>query len=304
MAPGWATPRKKRFGIESHILDQPPAIPRRDPANHRLFLIAAATAVLTMSLLSGCQTASIFISQQTVEGVTDKDGAIAQSLAGGDIDYNEGIRVTGNQNYQVAIVKNTFDHLPDSDDVAIITKAKKMSWNPGQIKMAPDKTADRDLFTGNHRDWAHMAFEQAFDIRLGTILQHHWKNEFIQWLKLYPTGNEAGTSAGTGTGFFVGDGLVATNHHVIKDAKQIKVVRLSPVTACDKAPSTTDLTPRQIRKRAGEGVVLIRTFNCPHRPASPKRRGTHRRENGFTDFRGVDSVGPIGVTPWSLCFSA
>lgn len=146
----------------------------------------------------------------------------------------EGIyeRVSAQIEYRLAVLKENSDY-----KIIYLSGARGTGWNEGDIKATLRKTAQFGLFKSNWR-MINKANNKDVNIVFETAsmktLSEAGDNSQDLYLKMYPTYDEEANSKiiaqssnewkPSGTGFFIDkNGLIATNNHVIEDAKEIQV---------------------------------------------------------------------------------
>jgi S1-C subfamily serine protease len=146
----------------------------------------------------------------------------------------EGIyeRVSAQVEYRLAILKENNDY-----KIIYLSGARGTGWREGDIKATLRKTAQFGLFKSNwkminkanNKD-VNIVFESA----TMKTLSEAGDNSQDLYLKMYPTYDDDANSKivsqnkdswkPAGTGFFIDrNGYIATNHHVIDEAKEIQV---------------------------------------------------------------------------------
>jgi len=204
--------------------------------HHKVIIIVRVLVLVIGSLYFhiGCYTNSqqfgTFRSLPKPAGQYAKNEVIEKYLSGKDLDYVEGVWVLDNNQYEIAIIKNTFNYLPQYDYIGIITDTENKDWSLGETKLLLKKTASEYVysvkyFMGNKSD-------------LGTtfVMTNNNLGEMILGLtgktmliRSYPVEtprqrqSESIQISKTGTGFFITDDLIVTNYHVVADAKRIKI---------------------------------------------------------------------------------
>lgn len=147
----------------------------------------------------------------------------------------EGIyeRVSAQNEYRLAVLKENSDY-----KIIYLSGARGTGWNEGDIKATLRKTAQFGLFKSN---WSMISksinkdMNIVFESATMKTLSEAGDNSQDLYLKMYPTyDNDVNSSAkisntnnwkSSGTGFFIDKkGYLATNFHVIKEAKTIEIV--------------------------------------------------------------------------------
>mgnify|MGYP003584125972 CR=1 FL=1 len=146
----------------------------------------------------------------------------------------EGIyeRVSAQIEYRLAVLKENNEY-----KIIYLSGAKGTGWREGDIKATLRKTAQFGLFKSN---WKMINKSNNKDVNIvfesATMktLSEAGDNSQDLYLKMYPTYDEEANSKivaqssgdwkPSGTGFFIDkNGFIATNYHVIEDAKEIQV---------------------------------------------------------------------------------
>ena len=147
----------------------------------------------------------------------------------------EGIyeRVSSQLEYKLAVLKVNNDYT-----IIYLAGARGTGWREGDIKATLKKTATFGIFKSN---WFMLdkAYNKDVNVTFSnstmkTMSETGEKDDYI-FLKMYPTYDDDVNSKiiaettkdnwkSSGTGFFIDkNGYLATNHHVINDAKEIQV---------------------------------------------------------------------------------
>jgi len=145
----------------------------------------------------------------------------------------EGIWITDDSKYEIAIIKNDFSICQGYDYVGFTVQTTDPAWEPGKVKMQLKTTAIPKFFTGlwhktptaflsstDEQSWG-----TAFRLSSEHVIEYtNEKRERKFLVRIYP-GNSDPANAATrsGTGFFVTPDLIVTNYHVVQDAKTIDV---------------------------------------------------------------------------------
>jgi serine protease Do len=157
------------------------------------------------------------------------------------LDPVEGIWTSAHTNqYQLAIFRDTLAN--DRDFVATIMKSEEPEWSEHQVKAEFQKTAYVGTYTTtwymrNHSKQGATSRVLAGGGMLALTLQNYTSGDTFssQFIKNYPanvTGSTGGAGpsegvqgATSGSGFLLSDGgLVATNYHVVANARRIEVL--------------------------------------------------------------------------------
>lgn len=175
-------------------------------------------------------------------GELSKETVISQYFKDKTVDLVEGIWITTDNKYEFAIVKNTSAMYRDYDYIGIVTSTTEKNWEQGEIKVLLKKTSSSQLYTGSYYIldrvggfWGIISqkkdYGTTFSQRSKNLIECYLpvgayglpvKNTFIRTYPAYDLPGGTGLQA-SGTGFFVTKSLVATNYHVVADAKEIEV---------------------------------------------------------------------------------
>ena len=145
----------------------------------------------------------------------------------------EGIWSSGSApNYEVGIVRDE----PTGTFVAVILDSPdNILWDTGMVKFRLTEAADRQTLLARYRMGNHQEFQGTGTLD-GSVLRlvlHDATGETlpIEFIKLRPANHSAAsstqppiTATGTGTGFVVASGLIATNQHVVANAARVEIV--------------------------------------------------------------------------------
>lgn len=160
----------------------------------------------------------------------DRNQAIEKLFADRPLDPVEGIWITEDGMYELAITKNTFQ-LPDYkqyDYLGVITDTTSKIWKPGEVKIALKKTAISSVLVGIW-DSSDKSAKGNTTLIMKDNNVIDYKISFDQNFKgmlfrIYPAKSDhtpAASKVGAGTGFFITPDLVATNAHIIAGAAKI-----------------------------------------------------------------------------------
>ena len=169
----------------------------------------------------------------TAIGIKDRSDVISKYLAHKELAPIEGVWVWENNNYEVAIIRNTTEFYKEYEYVGVVTDSRVVPRARGQIQLLLRETASPHAYSG--------LFLEGEDNELGTMFLLSSQNliEFsipigpygspqrIRLVRNFPkesqTQYKGETENSSGTGFFVTQDVVATNYHVVREAKQISV---------------------------------------------------------------------------------
>ena len=201
------------------------------------------------------------------------DAAIEKYLSGRDLDPIEGAWVHDKNAYEFVITKNNFDIERDYQYVAIITRAERGSWKPGEIKLLLRETASDSLFTGVWFMEGKSRRNLSFTVKDPNLIKANFKSTDGDTYLIRTSPKDGGSSvtsdpSSSGTGFFVSkDGLILTSNHIVKDATDIfvtthsgdrlKAVIVSHSKAMDAALLKIPYTPESFLELASTKNISI-----------------------------------------------
>lgn len=197
-------------------------------------------AVLVVMMASVCYAESQPLPKPL--GELTKEDVISQYFKDKTVDLVEGIWITTDNKYEFAIVKNTSAMFHEYDYIGIVTSTTQKEWERGEVKVMLKRTSSGQLYTGNYYllertggFWGSSSqkkeYGTTFSLQSKNLIECYLpigayglpvKNTFIRTYPAYCSPGGAGLQA-SGTGFFVTKTLVATNYHVVADAKEIEV---------------------------------------------------------------------------------
>ncbi|MDF2568731.1 MAG: hypothetical protein K0R55_335 [Sporomusa sp.] len=145
----------------------------------------------------------------------------------------EGIWVTDDNKYEIAIVKNDFSICQGYDYIGFTVESTDPAWDRGKIRFQLKTTAIPKLYMGLlHKktdSYLNLTDTQslgtAFRISSNNIIDYTNEKKEKKFLyRIYP-GNDDAINANTrsGTGFFITNDLIVTNYHVVENAKTIEI---------------------------------------------------------------------------------
>ncbi len=151
-------------------------------------------------------------------GEADRDQIIAKQLSNRTLDRVEGIWLSDDQEYEIAIVKNRTENHKEYGYLGVILKSQTHRYHCGDLKCLLKATASNQAFPGTWfmRDkrsedvFFVMTNENALAFRLPKSY-----TTYLVRLPLKEQGPVAATGYSMGTGFLVSKDLVATNYHVV-----------------------------------------------------------------------------------------
>lgn len=167
-----------------------------------------------------------------IKTTTETETTIKSYLDSSTIDPIEGVyKTTSGTYYKIGIKK--YD---DNKYLAIILDAEnKRRWKVGTVKAYIEKSSTEKIFSIRYLMGDKSANETTAILEYGTLLSIwlptglYGTREEVIFLKMYPANKSETTKSNnaitvTGSGFFItSKGLLATNAHVVKDAKKIEI---------------------------------------------------------------------------------
>jgi S1-C subfamily serine protease len=144
----------------------------------------------------------------------------------------EGIWITDDNKYEIAIVKNDFSLCQGYDYVGLTVQTTDPAWATGKIKLQLKATAIPKLFTGllhkNSNSYLTLTDEQSLGTTFGmasnNIIEYTNERKEKKFLfRIYPVDEDATKATRYGTGFFITNDLIVTNYHVVDKAKTIEI---------------------------------------------------------------------------------
>lgn len=163
-------------------------------------------------------------------GIKDRSDAIDKYFAHKELTPIEGVWVWDNNHYEVAIIRNNTEFYKEYDYVGVVTDTRVDAWTRGQIKMLLKETASPHAYSGAYFDAGHnelgtMFFLSSQNAIEFTVPDQYGNQHRTMLVRNFPkesqTQRMAETENSSGTGFFVTQDMVATNYHVVREAKQI-----------------------------------------------------------------------------------
>lgn len=188
-----------------------------------------------MFLFLASQSTCLALSRAVPE--TTREAIVAKYLEGRSLDAVEGLWTWNFRGYsfEVAIVKNTFNVHKDYDYIGILTRSDRSS-TIGEVKLLLRNTGIRGVYSGAYifqltgpfggQETYNTNFIMTYsNLMETTVSVDDYSHQRIAFIRNYPAstpGPAIGTKA-SGTGFFISSNIVATNCHVIADAKEIEI---------------------------------------------------------------------------------
>lgn len=180
----------------------------------------------------GFGEARLYERPSTAFGIKDRSDAITKYLSGKELTPIEGVWVWENNNYEVAIVRNTTEFYKEYEYVGVVTDTRLDPLARGQIKLLLKETASPQAYSGvyfdiNHNELGTMLFLSSQNLIEFTLPDEYGNQHRTLLVRNFPKESQtqriAEAENSSGTGFFVTQDVVATNYHVVREAKQISL---------------------------------------------------------------------------------
>jgi len=104
--------------------------------------------ILIIIFTTSCTTVTRYISLPKPIGEMDKKQIINTYFIEKELDPVEGIWVTDNNQYEIAILKNTSKMNAQYDYVGVLTESQSLHWKVGETKILLKKTVSNSVLTG------------------------------------------------------------------------------------------------------------------------------------------------------------
>ena len=164
--------------------------------------------------------------------IKDRSDAIGKYLAHKELAPIEGVWVWDNNNYEAAIIRNTTEVYKEYEYVGVVTDTRVDAWARGQIKMLLKETASPNVYSGAYFNAGHNELGTMFFLSSPNLIEFTFPDQYgnqhrTMLVRNFPKESQAQHNGevenSSGTGFFVTQDMVATNYHVVREAKQISV---------------------------------------------------------------------------------
>lgn len=198
-------------------------------------LSAILVLIIAAFSIDGCVPASL-IKLPTPIGNLNKNQVIEKYFKDRELDLVEGIWVWDNNAYEVAILKNSFNIYPQYDYIGVLTDSRREGWNLGETKLLLKRTVSdyaysAVYFMGDKSEYGTtltLPNENMVEMYLPTGPYGTKEKAFL--IRTYPqkgsrsnSSSKGETTSKSGTGFFVSKDILATNYHIVADAKSITI---------------------------------------------------------------------------------
>lgn len=165
--------------------------------------------------------------------IKDRSEAIRTYLSEKELTPIQGAWVQGDNAYELVIIRNTSEYYKDYDYLGVVIDTREANWSRGQIKLLLRETASSQIYSGMYLGIAHEELGTMFllspqnvvefSVPIGSFGNQHR----ITLVRTFPKDSQVQhrgeTESSSGTGFFVTQDVVATNFHVVKEAKHISL---------------------------------------------------------------------------------
>ncbi|THJ25443.1 MAG: trypsin-like peptidase domain-containing protein [Nitrospira sp. CG24E] len=164
--------------------------------------------------------------------IKDRSDVINRYLARKELAPIEGVWVMDSNHYEVAIIRNNTEIYKEYDYVGVVTDTRVDSWARGQIKMLLKETASPHAYSGAYFDAGHNELGTMFLLSSKNLIEFSVPDQYgnqhrTMLVRNFPKESQpqriTDAETSSGTGFFVAQDVVATNYHVVREAKQISL---------------------------------------------------------------------------------
>lgn len=165
--------------------------------------------------------------------VKSRSEVIDKYLANRDLAPIEGVWVGSSNGYEVAIIRNTTERFNEYDYLGVIAESRTESRAKGDIVLILKETASAEAYSGSYFDLEHNEIGTMFILPSPNLLEFTISDRLggqhrATMVRNYPKESRARSltrsESSTGTGFFIASDVIATNYHVVKQARRISVV--------------------------------------------------------------------------------
>jgi Trypsin-like serine proteases, typically periplasmic, contain C-terminal PDZ domain len=170
-------------------------------------------------------TGSVCYGQPQPVGEINRQQAIDKFFSNQSLDLIEGVWITtGRPEYEIAVMKNSFNIYPGYDYLGLIVSSDTSKWKLGEVKVLLKKTASNSILVGTWFMLDKSKEKVTFTIPSENVIKYWYSSGSANkgnLVRLYPSAKYSTET--TGTGFFITKNLVVTNYHVVDSAKKIEV---------------------------------------------------------------------------------
>ena len=164
-------------------------------------------------------------------GIKDRSDAITKYLSGKELMSIEGVWVWDDNSYEAAIIRNTTEYYKEYDYLGVVTDARNRNWARGEIKLLLKETASPQAYSGVYLGGEDNELGTMFLLSSQNLIEFsipigpYGSPQRIRLVRNFPKESQAQhkreAENSSGTGFFVTQDVVATNYHVVREAKLI-----------------------------------------------------------------------------------
>ncbi len=155
-------------------------------------------------------------------GSVTLDKVIATQLSHRELDPIEGVWLSEDQRYEIAIFKYRLEGYEEYDYIGIIVTSRNDEYKPGDLKCLFKKTAREDACPGR---WymANKDTEDGLFVLKDADTVSYAVDGTPSLLIRMRVQDKQETAASMGTGFVMAKGLIATNYHVVAEHQKFEV---------------------------------------------------------------------------------
>jgi S1-C subfamily serine protease len=224
------------------------------------FRLAGSVALGLLAALSGCVGAVGANRTNKVPPFEPLVSAAATDRYFKDrrLDPIEGVWIWDAGEYEVAIVRDE-ERLKGYEYLGILVDARNGTWRPGEVKFALRRTAAASAFSclywaGDGTEFRTTLLQTDPNLLSFTLpIGLYGTQQTTLLLRTYPidTTSQGREPSSSGTAFWVASDTLATNEHVIRNAKEIRIVIEGREIAVDQLASDTrnDLALLRVREQ-------------------------------------------------------
>lgn len=176
--------------------------------------------------------AACAMSMHAHDPALDRTTAIERYFSGRDLAPIEGIWVWHDNQYEIAIIRNTLGVATEYDFLGLVTDTQRPNWSRGEIKLLLKETASPGIFSGTYLMGNKSRHGTTFFLTNPNLIElylptgPYGSQEKLFLIRAYPKsqvadGQPSQSASSAGSGFFVSSDVVATNYHIVAGAKAI-----------------------------------------------------------------------------------